>query len=327
MVKQITKYLAVIAVLAGLLFAIDGIKNSSDSLFSDKTGTYYVNNTQGYIDSLDLGNVTAAVGKVDTVNSDFFSDCYYALLINDTDNAALVAKDVHKRMYPASLTKIMTGIIVCDKVESGELSLDDMVTVNHHYDLTYEGVGACPISYGSSISLKNLLYALMLESNNYYALIIADYVAGSESAFCELMNQKAMSIGATNTHYVNPHGLDNPNHYSTAYDTYLIIREAYTHDIIKDIDTFDYYAYSYTNGSGYTIETDATPTNKFINGGATIPAGYNILTWKTGTTSAAGNCLAMYLEKAGKLYVAIASSPDSKAVLYDNMVKLLCVTE
>lgn len=265
------------------------------------------------------------VYRSDNTNAELFDDCYYALLINETDHQVLAAKNVHERMYPASMTKYMTAMVVCDKIESGDINLNSTVTLTRDYDLTYDGVAPADIFYGDEISVKDLLYGLMIESNNYYALILADYVAGSEEAFCVLMNQKAKSIGASNTHYMNPHGLDNPEHYSTAYDIYLITKEAYKYDLIRTIDEFESYSYSYISSEGYLINREITPSNYFLNGNVELPANFDINVWKTGTTDGAGNCLSMYVTRDGKDYIVIASSGDSKAVLYDSMVELLCL--
>ena len=170
-----------------------------------------------------------------------------------------------------------------------------------------------------------MLYTLLIQSNNYYALILADYVAGSESAFCDLMNEKAKFIGATNTHFANPHGLDDVNHYTTAYDMYLIIKEAYSYNVIKEIDEHTSYNYIYYNSGGNPIEVDISATNYFLSGGAKLPANYKIKVWKTGTTDGAGNCLTMYLEKEGKEYVMVASCGESKPLLYDAIVTMLCL--
>ncbi len=267
------------------------------------------------------------VYRSENINSEYFDDCYYALLINETDKEVLAAKNVHERMYPASMTKYMTAMVVCDKIASGDINLYSDVTLTRDYDLTYDGVEPATIFYGDVISVKDLLYGLMIESNNYYALILADYVAGSEEAFCTLMNQKAKSIGATGTHYMNPHGLDNPEHYSTAYDTYLITKEAYKYDLIREIDEFESYSYSYVTVDGYLINRDIEPTNYFLNGNVDLPANFDIHVWKTGTTDGAGNCLSMYLTNGDKTYIAIASSGDSKQALYDSMVKLLCIVK
>ena len=260
-----------------------------------------------------------------TINSELFDDCYYALFINETDHYAYASKNAFKRMYPASMTKLMTAMIVLDKVNSKEISLDDVVTVSNYYDLSAKGGGVNELGRGSEITVKDLLYTLLIHSNNYYALILADYTAGSEEAFCELMNQKARSIGATNTHFSNPHGLDDVDHYTTAYDMYLIIKEAHKYEIIKDICSFSSYNYSYYNASGNLIEADVSATNFFLIDMAKLPANYNIEVWKTGTDIGAGNCLIMYLTKDGKDYVAVASCGESKALLYDAIVKMLCL--
>ena len=275
--------------------------------------------------SINLSIDNAIVPRTDTENASLFSDCYYALMVGVDDNEVYAAKNAHKRMYPASLTKLMTAIVVCEKIEAGEISLDDVVTVSKRYDLTSEGVGPCELGYGCEITVKDLLYTLLIQSNNYYALILADYVCDSTADFCELMNNKAMEIGATNTHFENPHGLDSRNHYSTAYDIYLIIKEAYSHDIIRTIDTYETYAYSYYNQNGYRIDADISATNLFMNNNVALPANYEIKVWKTGTTDAAGNCLALYITKEKKSYVVIASNPVSKPQLYNYMVKLMCL--
>ncbi|MBQ7706785.1 MAG: D-alanyl-D-alanine carboxypeptidase [Lachnospiraceae bacterium] len=276
-------------------------------------------------DKLDSSFDDTVIYRDNNINSDLFGDCYYALLVNETDKYAYASKNVFKRMYPASMTKLMTAIVVLDSVKSGQISLDDTVTVSNHYDLSAEGGGVNELGIGSQITVKDLLYTLLIKSNNYYALILADYVAGSEQAFVELMNQKAKSIGATNTHFANPHGLDNVDHYTTAYDIYLIIKEAYSYDVIKDIDTNQTYSYTYYNSNGNPIYVDIEATNYFISGGAKLPSNFEIKVWKTGTTDGAGNCLAMYLTKDGKDYVMVASCGESKPVLYDAIVTMLCL--
>ena len=279
-----------------------------------------------YSDNMeDLSFEHTVLYRNDNINSDMFPECYYALMVDDTNNTIYAAKNVHQRMYPASMTKFMTAIIVCDKLEAGEITLDDEVTVDKFYDLTYDGVLPFELSYGSTITVNNLLHGLLIESNNYYALMLADYIAGSEEAFCKLMNEKAQSIGATNTHYMNPHGLDHPDHYSTAYDIYLITKEAYSYQLIRDINSYESYSYTVTDPDGYEIPTDIYPTNYFMNGNVNLPANFNIDVWKTGTTDGAGNCLTMMLNSSNNTYIVIASCGDSKAVLYDALVQLICL--
>lgn len=276
------------------------------------------------VESLKISFDDTIIGR-NNINSELFADCYYALFIDDTDKYAYVSKDIYKRMYPASMTKLMTAMVVLDKVNDKTISLDDVVTVEHYYDLTSEGVLPTEMTPGCKITVKDLLYTLLIQSNNYYALILADYVSGSEEAFCELMNQKALSLGATGTHFANPHGLDNVDHYTTAYDMYLIIKAAHSYDEIRTIDTFDAYNYYYYNSAGNPIEMNISPTNLFMSGDVALPSGYTIEVWKTGTTDGAGNCLALFLTRDGKDYMLVASAEESKAVLYDAIVTMLCL--
>ena len=134
-----------------------------------------------------------------------------AVLIDSKTGTVLYAKNIHERLPMASTTKIMTAIVA---IENSNIS--DVVTVSK------EAVGV----EGSSIylcaqeklSMENLLYALLLESANDVAAAIAIEVAGSIDAFAELMNSKAQELGLENTHFTNPHGLDNEEHYTTAYE-------------------------------------------------------------------------------------------------------------
>ena len=325
-IKDFVLKLIIITGLVIVLMLVSGANvHVSDPYSRAVDFDYSVKRLQSVNTQPDLlgGDIDTVVTKQNTENAEMFNECLFALLIGESDNQVYVAKNAHRRMYPASLTKLMTGIIVCDRIEAGVITLDDEVTVTDYYDLTDEGVGPSPLTYGDTISVKDLLYALMIESNNYYALILADYVAGDEASFCKLMNEKAHAIGATNTHFANPHGLDDPDHYSTAYDMYLIIKEAHSHELMRKIDEFDNYAYTYTDAAGNVIDMEAEATNYFVNGNAQLPAGVKLSTWKTGTTDGAGYCLALYFEKNGKKYVSVASVLEDKIGLYDATARLL----
>lgn len=316
----------IVSVIICIVFTITTILNNNiNNIYPSEANTHFgINERLQQAFDVEMKLKDTVVSR-EGINDSIFSDCYYALFIDETDNTVYASKNAHVRMYPASMTKLMTAIIVAEKLEAGEISEDDIVTVSHHYDLTSEGVGPCELSRGCQISVKDLLYGLLIQSNNYYALILAEYISSDVNSFCALMNDKAISIGATNTHYMNPHGLDNPEHYSSAYDTYLVLKEAYKHDIIKQIDTYKNYSYTYVNSAGVPIEADITATNLFYSGNVTLPSNYVMQVWKTGTTDAAGNCLALLLTKDDHEYIAVASSGESKSALYNAIVKLLCL--
>jgi D-alanyl-D-alanine carboxypeptidase (penicillin-binding protein 5/6) len=326
--KYLTRNLILFVILTLFISIVCIVNNHVKAAYPDADSvTYIMDDLVHQSDNVDFQQKDTIVYRDDSTQADLFPDNYYVLFINETDQSVLAAKNVHQRMYPASMTKMMTAIVVADAVEAGSISLDDMVTITQNYDLTAEDVAPSQLHRGYSISVKDLLYGLMLESNNYYALYLAEYVAGDVQSFCDRMNEKAMQLGATNTHFMNPHGLDNPNHYSTAYDMYLIIKEVHNHQILRDIDGFDTYTYTFYDSNGSAIDTESTATNLFVTGDASLPAPFQLESWKTGTTDGAGNCLAMYLKKDGKDYVVVASAGNSKADLYDSIIRLLCLTD
>ena len=264
--KVFSKFIITILIICGVFWGITKIKNIRQDKYPGISQVNFVLNDSlyGSTYSFDYMGFTL-VGQENTGNSYLFEDSYYALFLDDTTDKIYASYNANRRMYPASMTKLMTAIIVCDKIDSGEISLDDEVTVSSGYDLTYDGVEPCNLPYGSKITVKNLMYGLLIQSNNYYALILADYIAGSEEEFCRLMNEKAASLGATSTHFVNPHGLDDPLHYSTANDIYLILKEADKYELIRTIDSFNTYSYSYIAPGGYEVYEDISATNLFSN--------------------------------------------------------------
>lgn len=326
--KYLTRNLILLVLFVLFISIVCIVNNHVKAAYPDvDTATYIVDDLVHQSDNVDFRQEDTIVYPDADIQSSLFPDSYYTLLIDETDQTVLAAKNAHRRMYPASMTKMMTAIVVADAIEAGTISLDDMVEITQNYDLSSQDVAPSQLHRGYTISVKDLLYGLMLESNNYYALYLAEYVGGDVQSFCDMMNQKAMQIGATNTHFMNPHGLDDSNHYSTAYDMYLIVKEVHNHSVLRDIDGFDTYTYTYYDTNGVGIETETTATNLFITGDVALPATFHIEAWKTGTTSGAGNCLAMYLTKDGKEYVVVASSGKSKEDLYDSIIRLLCLTD
>lgn len=249
----------------------------------------------------------------DIAPEQFDDDCYAALLVNNETNEPIVAYNALRRIYPASTTKLMTGIVVCDALYEGKISLDDNVTLSHDISITEDNALVSDLNAGCTISVRNLLYGLLMRSYNDYAVILAELVGGNVDGFCQMMNDKAYEIGATGSHFVNPHGLHDDNHYITAYDMYLILQEAEKYEIIREIDSYKSFSYSYTNSQGVEMTDDISPTNQFLSGGYTLPSNITIESWKTGTTKAAGNVLTMNTlidNKSYTLFVADGTSQD-----------------
>ena len=254
------------------------------------------------------------------INADQFAkDTYAALLINRDTRETIVSHNALRRIYPASTTKLMTGLVVCDALNEGKISLDQVVTLTHDTVIDDPDAVMSNLKAGYSVTVRNLIYGLMMRSYNDYAIILAELVGGDVSTFCEMMNQKAYSIGATGSHFANPHGLHNDNHYITAYDMYLILNEASKYDILKEIDGYSSFSYTYTDNEGYEHTDDISATNQFLAGSFTLPSNITIHEWKTGTTDAAGNILTMNFEIDNSnyaLFVADGTSPDD---LYDKI--------
>lgn len=245
-----------------------------------------------------------------------------AILIDYDTKAILYEKNINQQLYPASTTKMITAILA---IERG--NLDDIITVDQEVvDLTKGSHIA--LEPGEELTLKELLYALLIPSANDAALAIGKYISGSVDGFVQLMNEKAKEIGATNTNFSNPNGLHVDTHVSTAHDLAMIAQYAMHNETFRH----------YVNTVTYTIE----PTNKkteprylkntnkllFSNekidlDGKAIPAKYEYASGvKTGYTSQAQNCLVSFAEKDGQRLIAVVMKSNGNYV-YSDSHKLL----
>lgn len=213
-----------------------------------------------------------------------------ALLADPDTDEILYEQDAHERLYPASVTKIMTCLLVLEAIENGKLSRNTVLTASEAAITAVPPDGSnVGIQVGEELPVDELLYCIMLSSANEGCNILAEAVDGSIEAFVEHMNQKARDLGCEDTNFRNANGLPDVNHYTTAWDLYLITKEARTHaDFMPLVDTI-YHQVPATNMSEprelYTTNylISSYKTNYYIYQGA-----HGI---KTGSTSAAGYCL------------------------------------
>ncbi len=242
-----------------------------------------------------------------------------AALFSLSDGTVPYYKNIYEKLYPASITKVMTALVA---IRRG--NLEDMVTVTEDAVITESGASLCHIQPGDQLTLEQLLYGLMLPSGNDAGAAIAVHIAGSLSAFADMMNEEAQSIGATGSHFVNPHGLTDPEHYTTAYDLYLIYNEAMKEpEFRKIVGTSSYYA-EYVNNAGETVSQTWKAGNQFITGDRPTPDGVTVTGGKTGTTQAAGYCLIISSESdGGNEFISVVLKADSRPSLYDNMTNLV----
>ena len=251
-------------------------------------------------------------------NPDFVTSQAAALFDMD-DREVLYSKDVFERMYPASITKIMTALVA---IKEGDLK--SRVLVTDDAVITEPGATLCGIEPGDTLTLEQLLYGLMLPSGNDAGAAIAVHIAGSIEAFSDMMNKEAVRLGATGTHFVNPHGLNDPDHYTTAYDLYLIFNEALKYPVFRQIVGTTAYTANYHNKNSEPVSKTWKGSNWFMTGERETPDGLKVFGGKTGTTKAAGYCLIMASrDDSDKEYISVVLKADSRPHLYDNMTNII----
>ena len=223
-----------------------------------------------------------------------------AILVEVSTGRILYEKNSTKQLYPASTTKVMTAILVLEKC-----NLTDMVTVNETaLGNLPSGYVTCDLQVDEEISVNDLLYALMVKSANDAAYVLAKHVGGSVDAFADLMNIKAREIGCTGTHFVNPNGVHDDRHYSTAYDLYLITKYAMQNETFRKLVATTEYTLPATNKYP-NADRSFTTTNQLLNPESTAYYYKYATGVKTGYTSQAGNCIISMASRDGLDFIAV----------------------
>ena len=231
----------------------------------------------------------------------------------------LYAKGVYDRIAPASLTKVMTAYVA---LKYG--NLNQILTATANVNITESGAQLIGIRKGDRMTLSQALHLLLIYSANDVALMIAENIAGSVNEFVTLMNNEALLIGATNSHFSNPHGLHATDHYVTAYDMYLIFNAALQYQEFIDIINMPVYATSFTDEGGNPKEVDVKNTNLYLRDPEALPEGVIMVGGKTGTTNAAGHCLIVEARNAeGNPFIAVVMRAEDTDTLYAQMTHLL----
>lgn len=267
------------------------------------------------------GELCVANGEVNTQALSL--SAYSAGLFDMNKKQTIYAKDIFTKRGEASITKIMTALVT---LKYG--NLDDIITVTPIVkDIEY-GSSVCDIKEGDVLSLRQLLYGLMIASGNDAGMMIAEHVGGSVDNFVNMMNEEARQIGATNTHFTNPHGLTDPDHYTTVYDIYLMMNAALEYEIFQDIISRKNYYAEYSRIDGSPVAVTWESTNHYFTNDADAPDNVTVYGGKTGTTDEAGNCLALLTKDPyGNPYLSIILHCDSKESLYAEMNQLLSLIE
>lgn len=271
----------------------------------------------GELFASDLVVVSEDVNLVDfSVSGD---DSYASLLFSIDDEIAYYAESANEKIYPASTTKILTAYIA---FKYGNMD-DEVVISENAIDLPYDSSMA-GIQPGETYTLYDLVNGLMLCSGNDCGVAIAEHIAGSVDAFAELMNEEANALGATNSHFVNPHGMPDDDHYTTAYDLYLIFKEAIKYEGFLGVISQTTYTATYLDTNNAEKQHTFTTTVRYKKGTEAAPDNVTVIGGKTGTTNAARSCLVLLEEDdEGKQYISIVMGASSGNKLYDVMTPLI----
>lgn len=232
-----------------------------------------------------------------------------AVLMEKSTGQVLYEKNAHRRCFPASITKIMTMLLIVEDIESGTLSLDDTVTASAR--ASSFGGSCVYLAEGEQMSVSEMLKCIAVVSANDCAVAMAEHISGSEELFVERMNQRAAQLGLADTHFTGCTGLfDEKDHYTTAYDVAVMSRELIRHDLIKEYSTI--WMDSIRGG-----EFELSNTNKLVYW-------YDGCTGlKTGYTSASKYCLSATAERDGLEFIAVVMGGDSSDSRNDDATFLL----
>ena len=233
---------------------------------------------------------------------DLASNAKSAIIIEPTTGKVIFEKNSNERLEPASMTKIMTLLLTFEAIDNGKISLDDTVTISKR--AADMGGSQMFLETGSNIRLEEIIKGVSIASANDGAIALAEFVGGSVENFVDMMNKKAEDLGLSNTHFVNPHGLHDDNHYSSAYDMAIMASNLINHEKILNYTSIYEDYFNKPDGS----RTWLVNTNKLVR----FFEGVDGL--KTGYTKEAGYCLTATAKKGNVRYITVVMGEPSSDI-------------
>ena len=239
--------------------------------------------------------------------------CDTACLMDADSGTILYNKGMHQRMYPASTTKVMTALVALEHSGLNEIvTATNAGTAEVTWDSSNLGILA-----GEQFTMEDCLYAVLMKSANDFSSQVAEYVGGSVDNFVDMMNQRAAEIGCKDTHFTNAHGMPDANHYTTAYDLVLIMREAIQDENFRKI----------TGAQSYTIPATAQSEERYISShnALIMPGDYYYeacLGGKTGFTDNSMYTFVSFAEKNGRTLIAAVMHGDTHPDVLADSIKL-----
>lgn len=257
---------------------------------------------------LDLGEV-----KAELEGPDVYAEGYCVM---DADTGEIIIhKNMDEQFYPASITKVLTALVTLEHCDN----LDDIITFSDW------AINSCSANsstmppkgmVGEQMSVRDVMYGMMLSSGNECANALAEYIAGDITAFAEMMNEKAKELGANNSHFVNAHGLHDPNHYTTPHDMALIYQAALKNPTFKEIDSTATYTIPATNLTGARA---LSMGHKMVNGQMPFEG---VFAGKTGNTAEAGRTLLTAAERDGHTLISVVMKSNNDKFYLDTEILL-----
>lgn len=227
------------------------------------------------------------------------SNAKSAVILEQSTGRVLFEKNSHERIAPASMTKMMSLLLIMEKIDSGKIKMNDMVNISKN--ASSMGGSQILLEEGEEMSVEDLIKGIAIASGNDAVVAMAEFIAGTEEEFVKLMNKKARELGLNDTNFENCHGLDTENHYSSAYDMAVIARELLNHEkITKYSSIYETYLREDSDRKIWLVNT-----NKLVR----FKKGVDGL--KTGYTKGAGYCLTATMKKDNMRVIATVMGEDS----------------
>lgn len=261
--------------------------------------------------SIVMASETMKVDEEVNPESTLASNAKSAILIEAKTGKILYEKNSHEKLAPASMTKIMSMLLIIEAIEEGYLSWDEMITVSER--ASSMGGSQILLETGEQMSVEDLFKGVAVASGNDAVVALAEAVAGTVEDFVVMMNNKVKELGLNDTNFKNPHGLDDANHYSSAYDMAFISRELVKHEKVLEFTGI----YEDYLRKGTTREFWLTNTNKLTR----FKAGVDGL--KTGYTSEAGYCLTATMKKDNMRLISTVMGEESSTIRNTEISALL----
>lgn len=223
-----------------------------------------------------------------------------AIMIEASTGEILFQKNVNEKLAPASMTKMMSLLLIFEEIDKGNIKWDEMITASEH--ASSMGGSQIFLKVGEQMSVEDLIKGICIASGNDATVAMAERVSGTEESFVKRMNEKARQLGLKNTNFINATGLDSDNHYSSAYDMSIIAKELVKHEkILEFSSTYEDYLRKNTSNPFWLVNT-----NRLVKFYPEIDG------LKTGFTSTAGYCLTATAKKDGmRLITVVMNEPDT----------------